>query len=346
MFRTRSPWLVLAALLGAPNIAHAEPKSREPLFSAAIEYVAPSSCPGADDFRAIVVSRLGFDPFVEDAPDHVLVSIEQGERDFNGSLVWRDETGRWVGDRAFPAHTSDCAELVRAMGFALAVQINLLAAGKPRDAIRDAGPEPEGAKRAQTEANSSPARPSVTPAARPAADADVPPGSPASTTGTPWVFALGAGGAVGVGMSPGVLALGRLFGRALRGPFSFELGGELSTLAVRYRADGAGYDQWLLLANAAACGGEGPLSLCLLVKGGVVNVAGRSIDVPASPSGKAFQTGLRFGVRERLAAQVFLEQRLEGLVNLTRWTVTLDQIPVWTAPPVAASLGLDLGVDF
>src|SRR5689334_2137503 len=103
MVRTRSPWLVLAALLAAPNVAQAQPKSREPLFNAAIEYVAPPSCPGSDDFQAIVVGRLGFDPFVEDAPDHVLVSIEQGQRDFTGSLVWRDETGRWVGDRAFPA---------------------------------------------------------------------------------------------------------------------------------------------------------------------------------------------------------------------------------------------------
>jgi hypothetical protein len=346
MFRTRSPWLILAALLGAPNVAQSQPKSREPLFNAAIEYVAPPSCPGSDDFRAIVVGRLGFDPFVEDAPDHVLVSIEQGQRDFNGSLVWRDETGQWVGDRAFPAHTSDCAELVRAMGFALAVQINLLAAGKPRDVQHDARPEPAGAKPADSEADAGPTRPSVTPAAPPAADAGVPRGSPASTTGPPWVFALGAGGAVGIGMSPGLLALGRLFGRAYRGSFSLELGGELSTLAVRYRADGAGYDQRLLLAIAAACGDERPLSLCVLVKAGVMKVAGRSIDVPASPSGKALQTGLRFGVRERLAAQVFLEQRLEGLANWTRWTVTLDGIPVWNAPPVAGSLGLDLGADF
>jgi hypothetical protein len=358
----RSTWLALVAVLAAPEIAHSEPKSRELLFSASVEYVVPPSCPSAEEFKAIVTARLGFDPFVEDARDHVLVSIEEGSRNLDGRLEWRDEAGKWAGDRAFPAHTTDCAELVRAMGFALAVQINLLAASRPRDASRDGSREPDGAKPADSgrdarQPRGTPAQPSgARPAgARPGAasdrgtepDTDTEADAGESGSSTPWVFGLGAGGTLALCLSPSVLPLGRVFGSAGWGSLSFELGGELSTRSVDHRAtDGAGYGQQLLLGSLAVCGSAEPFGLCALIKAGAVKVGGRSVDVPASPSGSALQAGLRFGVRERLGRHVFIGQRIEGLFNLTRWSVTLDQVPVWTAPILSAGLGLDVGAFF
>jgi hypothetical protein len=36
----------------------------------------------------------------------------------------------------------------------------------------------------------------------------------------------------------------------------------------------------------------------------------------------------------------------EGLMNVTRWLVTLDNVPVWTAPRFAATVGIDAAVRF
>jgi len=341
----RSRWFAVAALLGAPHVAHSQPKLGEPAFSASLEYVAPATCPSSDDFKTIVIARLGFDPFVEDVPEHVLVSIAAREPTLIGRIEWRDENGRWAGDRTFPSRTNDCADLARAMGFALAVQINLLATGQAPAAFPDGSLEATAPATPETKA--APQRPVVAPATTATADADggVPPHA-REASGVPWSFGVGAGVTLGVGMSPSVLVLGRLFASAGRGPLSLELGGELSAQTVKYREDGAGYSQRVTLGSAAACGAQGPFSLCLLLKAGVLNVEGRSIDAPASPTGTLVQTGLRFGVRERIGGAVFLAQRLEGLGNLTQWTVTLDGIPVWSAPIFAGTLGLDVGVIF
>jgi hypothetical protein len=43
---------------------------------------------------------------------------------------------------------------------------------------------------------------------------------------------------------------------------------------------------------------------------------------------------------------VFFVERAEGLVNLMRSTVTIDRIPVWSAPLFAATFGLDVGLVF
>jgi hypothetical protein len=146
-------------------------------------------------------------------------------------------------------------------------------------------------------------------------------------------------------MSPGLTGLGRLFGSAATGRLSLEVGGEISTATSANREDGAGFTERALLASAALCGSEGPLSLCVLGKGGVVKVRGEDVDVPASPTGAVIQTGLRVGARQILGS-AFIAERLEGVVNLTRWTVTLDGVPVWTAPALAGTLGLDVGVIF
>lgn len=339
----RSPWLVLV-LFGLPHVARATPREPERAFNATMAYSAPAACPSVEEFKTVVTGRLGFDPFTDDAADHVLVFIERGAETLDGRLEWRDREGHWAGDRTFTVHTSDCAELVRTMGFALAVQINLLATerapGTQGEASRD--------RSAEATPRAEPAR-SAAPAAadaRPATDSASARPVSAGQAGAGPAFEVGVGGAVAVGMSPGAVGLARLFAGAAWGRWAVELGGELSTKAVEQRADGAGYAERFFLASAAGCWSPEPLGLCVLTKAGSVHVEGRDIDVPASPSGAAVQLGARVRLRQRLGHGVFLAERLDGLFNLTRWRVTLDQIPVWTAPVVAGSLGLELGAVF
>lgn len=339
----RSTWLLLG-LLGMSHVARAAPHASEPVFSAAIAYSAPAVCPSAEEFRTIVIGRLGFDPFADAASDHVFVSIEKGTETLDGRLEWRDRDGHWAGDRTFTAHTADCAELARAMGFALAVQINLMATERTPGTEHASAPD----KGVDAEHGVEPARAlsPVAPQSRSRSEADASRHGPAGRRGAGTAFEVGAGGAVAVGMSPGVAGLARLFASAAWGRWAVELGGELSTKTVEHRADGAGYAQRFLLASAAGCWSPEPFGFCALMKAGVIDVDGRDIDVPASPSGAAVQLGARVRLRQHLSHGLFLSERIDGSFNVTRWRVTLDQIPVWTAPVVSGILGLDVGAVF
>lgn len=340
--RCSSVWLACAAL-GATRVAAAEPKQGDITFAAALEYVAPPACPSVDDFKSLVVGRIGFDPFSEQAPEHVLVVISAEAPRLEGRIEWRDAKGKWAGDQTFPAKNDDCSELARAMGFALAVQIHLLAAERSLAEPLPAPPRPEHETTTPEQPKAPPPPPSGNRQDAPGSSTDEPDDD---RHPVPLAFGVGIGGSLALGMAPGVMPLGRLFGSVAYGAASLELGGEISTRVSEFRADGAGFSQRALLVSAAGCGSFGMLSACVLGKGGVIQVDGEQIDVPASPTGSAFQVGLRAGLREKLGKSAYFAQRLEGLVNVTRWTVRLDALPVWTAPPVTGVLGLDLGLTF
>jgi hypothetical protein len=353
MLEARAWRFACAVWLGGLGIAQAEPLPSERAFSVSLEYVAPASCPRADDFKGVVTRRLGFDPFNDDAANRVVVLVSAGEQTLEGRVEWRDANGRWAGDQSFPVRHGDCAELARTMGFALAVQIHLLAAGwEPDEASKPATAEGDRIDRptAGEDEVSAPAQASPQPSPPVAPVRDEPEPAVRKDVKAPsaarWTFAVGAGGSLGIGLASSVTPLGRLFGGVSRGSMTFELAGELGMPTSTERPDGAGFSQRAILATAAGCGTRGPWSVCVLAKGGLLAVEGESIDVPQSSTPAAFQAGLRLGVRERIGKDAFLAQRLEALANVTRWTVRLDRVPVWTAPVFAGTLGIDAGLLF
>ena len=343
----------------APRLAGAELSTDEQNFSAAIDYVAPSGCPDAAALEAVVIRRLGYDPFRADAPNHVLVLILARGRTLEGRLEWRDAAGQWAGDQAFPTHDDDCASLARNIGLALAVQIHLLGttqssrppsqppsnaptAPAPNSSTGDSSRQPgPGAPRNRSagERREAERREADNGAS---AEGGAPLGEPGGSASAAFVVGLGA--SVGFGLAPDPLPLGRLFAGVAWPSVSLELAGEASSRVNAVREDGAGFAESLVLASAAACALHEPLHLCAVTKGGVVHVEGRNIDVRGSTSGAVFELGLRLGGRERLGHGIFIAERAEGLLNLTRWSGTLDRIPVWTAPRVALTLGIDAGM--
>jgi hypothetical protein len=332
----RTGLVAAAAAFCLPLLAHAQgPTSTDPAsFPVTLDYVAEPACPEAEALKAIVVARVGYDPFRDGAPNRVSVRLASRGRGLEGHVEWRDAAGKWTGDRTFPSRTDDCHELVRAVGFALAVQIQLLAIANP----------PARPPESDTPA-AEPPPPTVAPAASEpqptAVTAVAPPPSPPA----PAVFALGAGASVGVGLSSGPMALGRVVGSVAWTHVALELAAELSLPATTRRADAAGFSQQELLASAAVCGLLSRLSACALAKAGQIRITG-DIDVPLSPSGPLFQSGLRLGVTQDLGDRAYLAAHADGLVNVTRWTVELDDVPVWTAPRFAATFGVDVGIRF
>jgi len=309
--------------------AFTEHAARAADVAANLEYRAEPACPAAREFESVVARHLGYSPFRDDAAERVVVQIEASARGLEGRLEWRKAAGALEGERTFPSRTGDCAELVRAMGFALAVQFQLLATAA----------EPAG-----------PAVPPPTPPAAPVviASPGPPPASaaPGASTSSGPSLAAGAGASGGLGVSPEATVLGRVFGSATWSHAELELATEISVPSTTRRADGAGFSHQVFLASLAGCGVLSRVGACVVGKIGELRVTGDGVDTPATASGLVLQTGLRLAVTQMLGQRLFLLAHVDTVASLTRGVVTLDAMPVWTTPRVAASFGLDLALRF
>jgi hypothetical protein len=337
--------VVCAGAIVLWSLALSGREARAAPLTVRLDYTAGVGCPDAADFKAVVIARLGYDPFLESAPEHVLVRIEPRDRTIDGRIEWRDATGQWAGEQTFPSVTTDCARLVRGMGFALAVQIQLLA--KANAAAPSANGE------APTE--SAPSTDAATAAKRPlavqhplketiAASAGNLGPVPAGTSAP--IFAFGAGPAVGIGLSSEPVALARLFGAVQWPHRSVELAALVNLPATTRRPDGAGISQQLVLGGAAACATAVRWSACVVANAGIVRMSGENIDRPTTATVPLLQVGARVGIRQDLGRRVFVTPRADALINLIRWTGSLDQVPVWTAPRFSGAIGFDVGFRF
>jgi hypothetical protein len=331
---------ICAAVLVLASVgASREARARVVAVATQLDYAAAAGCPTADGFQAIVTARLGYNAFRVDAPDVVVVRIEPAGKTLEGHLEWREVHGASIGEQTFPSRTGDCAELARAMGFALALQIQLMAATVGES--RAAQPAPA------TEAPA-PKAPAVSPPPPPAARVEAAPASKSESgprAEGPSVLA-GAGMLAGLGISSTPVPVGRLFAGVAWSHVALELGGEISAPSTTNRADGAGFSQEEFLASLAACGVESAFSLCAVGKIGELRVVGQGVDVALTATGLMIQSGLRLTAEHAFGRRTYIVAHAEGLARLTQGTVTLDSMPVWTTPRLAALLGIDVAFRF
>ena len=147
-------------------------------------------------------------------------------------------------------------------------------------------------------------------------------------------------------MSSAPVMLARLFGTLAWQHVSVEVAAVVSLPATTRRADGAGFTQQHLLGSTAACAILTRWNGCVVANAGAVRMAGDNIDRPTSATVLIVEVGVRAGITQPLGRRGFVSAHADGLVNLTRWTGSLDEVPVWTAPRFAAALGIDAGVLF
>ena len=331
--------LYLAVLVLTVLGASREARARTVVVATQLDYVAAPGCPSVTRFEAVVIGRLGYDPFRSDAPDRVTVRIDPAGKTLEGRLEWRDPSEAVIGEQTFPSRTGDCDELMRAMGFALALQVQLMAATVEETR---APPSP-----AATPATLAPAPSVAPPAPSPTQIETVEPrtSGPDDSAHGPAVL-IGAGASAGFGLASDPVALGRLFVAAAWPHVAVELAGEAIAPSTTHRADGAGFSQEEFLASLAGCGVHSAWSLCAVGKIGELRVAGQGVDVPLTASGLMIQAGLRLTASHTFGHRTYIIGRAEGLGRITQGTVTLDSMPVWTTPRFAALLGIDVGVRF
>jgi hypothetical protein len=234
-----------------------------------------------------------------------------------------------VGDRRLKSRSADCHEIGASLAFSVAVQIQLLATL--------AAPAPE------------PAAPPPPPPPPPPPEASTVVVAPAPAPAPPprrLALFVGLGPALAVGVAPETTGLGRLFVSGRRGRLSLEAAVDAALPASRQAVDGSGFSLDRFAGGAAACGHGGPLLACATATAGVLRARGAGVDEPASPTGWFSQVGARIALRQDFAERFFAAARVDGLVMLSPWTVTLRQAAAWTTPRVAALIGLDLGIRF
>jgi len=330
-----------------PTLAQGQGQADAGGSALALEYSAAPGCPDVNDFKAIVVGRLGYDVFRGDARDRVLVDIASRGSAFEGHIERRNAEGGWAGDRTFPSRSDDCGELGRAMAFALALQIQLSATAGASPGATKSAAATETRTPSETLAASIPVPLAATPTSNAQGEA------PALTkdTSSPHLsrrptLAIGAGGLLGFGLSSKAVPSGRTFGSLAWQQSSVELAAEVAWPTTTRREDGAGFSQQLLLVGVAGCEALQRWSACLLAKAGEIRIVGKDVDNPRSLSGPILETGLRLAVLQHLGRRLYVAGRVEGIINVTRWRVTLDQNLVWTSDRFAATIGLDMGVRF
>ncbi|HEY7374380.1 MAG TPA: hypothetical protein VIF57_19610 [Polyangia bacterium] len=323
--------LPLVAVLAAGSASALLPAAARaaPQTFVALEYeVAPdvTGCPADEEFRASVQRQLGYDPFRPAADRRVAVQIARKDAGFDGRIRWTDAEGHWVGERRLSSRHADCRPIAANVAFSVAVQIQLLTAL----ASPAAAPPP-------------PPPPPPPPAPVPVVVAPRPPPAPPARSMT---YAVGLGPALALGVAPGPTGVGRLFASGRRARFSLELAVDAALPAAQHAADGTGFSLDRFAVGAAACGHAGPLAACATATGGVLRARGAGVDAPASPTGWFSQAGARLAATRDFAGRYFAAARVDGLVMLSTWTVTVNQLPAWTTPRVAALIGLDLGAHF
>jgi len=329
--------LVIAPLGGAARAA--------PEVQVALEYeMAPDAgggCPDAEEFQASVQRQLGYDPFRSISDRRVAVQIARKEAGFDGRIRWSDAGGRWVGERQLSSRRPECGAIAASLAFAVAVQIQLLATLAPEVPERAAPPT----------------LPAAPPPAARAPDAGAiaveqrgaaagPPAPPPGPPATRLALSVGLGPSLALGVGPGPTGLGRIFVSSRRGRLSLELAADAALRTTQHQADGSGFSLDRFAAGAAACGHVRALAACLTATVGRLEARGLGVDAPASPVGWFSQAGARIVATRDLGDRYFAAARVDGLVMLRSWDVTLNDAVAWTTPRVGALIGLDFGARF
>ncbi len=116
--------------------------------------------------------------------------------------------------------------------------------------------------------------------------------------------------------------------------------------ATKNEVDGTGFSLDRFAGGAAACGHARAFAACVTGTLGVLRARGTGVDAPAAPSGMFSQVGARIAATLDFGGRYFAAARLDGLVMLSTWTVTLNQTAAWTTPRVGALIGVDVGARF
>ena len=147
-------------------------------------------------------------------------------------------------------------------------------------------------------------------------------------------------------LAPSPTGLGRLFVAGRVGRLSLEVALDSAWPTTQHQSDGTSFSLDRFAGSVAGCGHGGVFAACLTGTLGALRARGDGVDVPTTPVGLFSQVGARLAATLDFAGRYFVSARVDGLIMLTTWTVTLNQTAAWTTPRVGALIGVDVGATF
>jgi len=365
--------LVATAAIGAPSPARGAADTVVQLEYRAAE---ETGCVGESDLRRMVIEQLGHDPFRADGDRRVTVTLSRSDAGFQGRIAWTDARGRSLGERLLLSRGRDCREIAANVAFAVALQLQLVEQGAPKESRVASGRVAAGATATPPPKTEDGGRPARTSSERPTPPTEPPPTSsqeqplsprpergepvsperPAPTDERPPAppvpsstdrlrLAIGFGPAVALGIVPGPAAVGRLFVAARFHAFSAELAQDAALPTTLTQLGGGEVDLNALGSSAAGCAHLSAASACLLGRYGWLRGRGGGVDRPATSWGRFFEVGLRLAASRELG-RFLVSLHADGLVMLSHWNVLLNDTVAWRVPRLGGLLGLDVALHF
>lgn len=338
------PFAALAGVLLSAGHAAAAPTGRL-VYSRAL---GAESCADEATLRRSVAARVGYDPFFPWAKRTVVANMGRRSRDFVATVSLVDEHGVAHGGRELRT-SGDCAELLDATALAIAIAIDpeILTHPAPPSGLA-AGNAPSGVAPGVVGEPVAPSPPvAVTPAVFTApAPPDVPTSLQPSPSTRPADFEATFGAVASSGSAPdlaaGLSAGGHIRWRRL----SLGVEGQVDAPASRSARGSGDVSAWPVLGAVVPCAYFGPFLACAVGQGGALRVSSGGVPDRRATWTGSWQAGARAGVLVLLGESVSLRIRSDLLVNLDRARLALRGAPVWTAPSLDSSLGIDAVVRF
>ncbi|AUX28458.1 MULTISPECIES: hypothetical protein [Sorangium] len=356
-----------AAAIATLGIAPVQAEPRATPTRVRLEFLrgpGAEDCPDEPFLREQTIRKMaGVDPFDAAAPLTLTASIERRRGELTAALFLRDRSGRGLWADGFSA-SADCEVLVSAIALSIAVLLD----GDELPAIPGATPDlpaAPGAPPAQPQPTDqamvpeqpcSPDRPCpLQPVPAPVSSSQktspprkTPPGNsapPAPSERFRWTAGLDV--VTGLGLTPGV-SLGSAMSVGARWPAwsaALEVRG-LSSLSGKVEAVAVSVST--VTADVVLCLNRRTLFACGLAEIGVLRAA-PTIPFDAASwlnlrAGLGVRAGIALPLAENLSVRAYAEvvHPVIGIAILRHPGALVRERPVWSAPALAAALGIGL----
>lgn len=323
----RSVLLLVAALLVAMP-ARADPPRPDPPH-AAVHLVyhqspGPNACSDETGFRLAVRKELGYDPFVDGAPQRLTVNLGWNGAEFTGDAELQNERGIVVWTRKDLTGRA-CASLIRALSFAIAIRLEKRPGPAPCPVCPPAPVCPA------AEEHPVPQAPAV--ASTPALAAEEVRSRPIFLVGAAPLFAV---------RSPAAVAPGVSFFGSVRWP-SVSL-----TVEARAVFPGTGDEQPTDIRPLSLTGVIVPCGHFRWLFGcGVLSLGGLHITGPDVPPQRralvSASAGVRVGIEQPIGERLYFRGYIDALGTLNP-RVLVRHPRDWIVPNVAGVAGLGLAL--
>jgi hypothetical protein len=282
--------------------------------------VGAAACSPADELRAAVATRLGYDPFVaQSGLDTISVRLRPHGTGFEGTIEQLDPAGHARGaPTRIAGRNRDCTELSATLAVAIAIAIDPLSLTRPFPASQV-----------------SPTPPSPSPPAPPQPPLHVE-DVPTERHPVPFEFQAGVGPSIAIGALPlpsvGVRALAAF----VRGSARVEVEGRFDP-PVTVRAAGGSVEASLVLGSVVPCLSFGLFIGCARASFGVLRGAGLDFDHTYDASTLYVTIGGQAGVQLPLGPRLAVRLMGDGDVPVIPTRLDAGGSVVWTTPPFAVS---------